>query len=69
MSQISAHVRLRPIRFAFVVRPDDAGRTLEIFRVNTCLGEANTTRSFHTSIKFQNGGTATVFASILQYRS
>src|SRR6266849_4210952 len=37
MSQISAHVRLRPIRFAFLVRPDDAERALEIFRLNTCL--------------------------------
>lgn len=37
MSQISATVRLRPTRFAFIVRPDDKTRALEIFRINTCL--------------------------------
>jgi hypothetical protein len=37
MSHISAHVRLRPVRFAFLVQPNDAKHTLEIFRVNTCL--------------------------------
>lgn len=37
MSNISLSLRLRPIRFAFLVRPDDAKRTLEIFRINTCL--------------------------------
>lgn len=37
MSHISADVRLRPIRFAFLVRPDDRKRTLEIFKINTCL--------------------------------
>ena len=37
MSHISVHVRLRPVRFAFLVRPDDGKRTLDIFRVNTCL--------------------------------
>lgn len=37
MSNISVHVRLRPVRFAFLVRPDDHKRVLEIFRVNTCL--------------------------------
>jgi hypothetical protein len=37
MSNITADVRLRPIRFAFLVRPDDRKRTLEIFKVNTCL--------------------------------
>jgi len=37
MSQISVHVRLRPVRFAFLVRPDDRRRTLDIFRVTTCL--------------------------------
>ena len=30
-------IRLRPIRFGFLVRPDDAENTLEIFRINTCL--------------------------------
>ena len=28
---------MRPVRFAFLVRPDDKKRALEIFRVNTCL--------------------------------
>ena len=37
MSNVSVTLRLRPIRFAFLVRPDDAKRTLEIFRINTCL--------------------------------
>jgi hypothetical protein len=37
MSSISAVVRLRPIRFAFLVRPDDSKRVHEIFKVNTCL--------------------------------
>lgn len=37
MSNVSVSLRLRPIRFAFLVRPDDAKRTLEIFRINTCL--------------------------------
>lgn len=41
MSQISADVRLRPIRFAFLVRPDDKKRTLEIFKINTCLWGGN----------------------------
>jgi len=37
MSHISVNVRLRPVRFGFLVRPDDRRRTLEIFRVTTCL--------------------------------
>lgn len=37
MPNISVNVRLRPVRLAFLVRPDDRKRTLEIFRVNTCL--------------------------------
>ena len=37
MSQINVQVRLRPVRFAFLVRPDDKKRVLEIFQVNTCL--------------------------------
>ena len=37
MSNVSVSLRLRPIRYAFLVRPDDAKRTLEIFRINTCL--------------------------------
>lgn len=37
MSHISAVVRLRPIRFAFIVRPDDKKRALQVFQTNTCL--------------------------------
>jgi len=37
MSHISVKVRLRPIRFAFLVRPNDRKRVLDIFRINTCL--------------------------------
>ena len=37
MANISADVRLRPIRFAFLVRPDEGDRVREICRVNTCL--------------------------------
>lgn len=37
MSSISIKIRLRPIRFAFLVRPNDKKQTLEIFRINTCL--------------------------------
>jgi hypothetical protein len=37
MTKITADIRLRPIRFAFLVRPDDKKRTLEIFKVNSCL--------------------------------
>jgi hypothetical protein len=37
MSSISVSVRLRPIRFAFLVRTNDKRRTVEIFRINTCL--------------------------------
>lgn len=37
MSDIRVNVRLRPVRFAFLVRPDDRKRATEIFRVNTCL--------------------------------
>lgn len=37
MSHVSAKVRLRPVRFAFLVRPGDAKRTLDIFRINTSL--------------------------------
>lgn len=43
MSNIRADLCLRPIRFAFLVRPDDVNRTLEIFQINTCLwgGKSN----------------------------
>jgi hypothetical protein len=37
MGSININIRLRPIRFAFLVRPDDKNKTLEIFRINTCL--------------------------------
>jgi len=37
MSNISVDIRLRPIRFAFLVRPDDKERLLKIFQINTCL--------------------------------
>lgn len=37
MGSINLNIRLRPIRFAFLVRPDDKKHTLEIFRINTCL--------------------------------
>lgn len=37
MGSINIDIRLRPIRFAFLVRPNDKKRTLEIFRINTCL--------------------------------
>ncbi len=37
MDKISLDIRLRPVRFAFIVRPDDKARLLRIFQVNTCL--------------------------------
>lgn len=37
MSHVSVQVRLRPVRFAFLVRPDDAKQALQAFRINTCL--------------------------------
>ena len=37
MNNIRVDIRLRPIRFGFLVRPDDAENVLEIFRLNTCL--------------------------------
>jgi len=37
VSHINVHIRLRPIRFGFLVRPGDSKRTLEILRINTCL--------------------------------
>ncbi len=36
-SNISINLRLRPIRFAFLIRPDDQKHTLEAFLINTCL--------------------------------
>lgn len=37
MNNIRVDIRLRPIRFGFLVRPDDKKKVLEIFRINTCL--------------------------------
>ena len=37
MNSIRVDIRLRPIRFGFMVRPDDQEKVLEIFRINTCL--------------------------------
>ena len=36
-SSISLDIKLRPIRFAFLVRPDDKRKVHDIFQVNTCL--------------------------------
>lgn len=37
MTSIAVTSRLRPIRFGFLVRPDDPARLLKIFQINTCL--------------------------------
>lgn len=37
MENISVNVRLRPVRFAFMVRPEDKANLLKIFHINTCL--------------------------------
>ncbi len=37
MNSIRVDIRLRPIRFGFLVRPTDKAKILEIFRLNTCL--------------------------------
>ena len=37
MNSIRVDIRLRPIRFGFLVRPDDKEKVWEIFRINTCL--------------------------------
>jgi hypothetical protein len=37
MENISVDVRLRPVRFAFIVRPDDKNNLNKIFQINTCL--------------------------------
>ena len=37
MNNIRIDIRLRPIRFGFLVCPNDKKNVLEIFRVNTCL--------------------------------
>lgn len=37
MARLRVDIRLRPIRFAFLVRPDHGQRILDIFRINTTL--------------------------------
>ena len=37
MNNIRVDIRLRPIRFGFLVRPTDEAKILEILRLNTCL--------------------------------
>ena len=37
MQNITVNLRLRPIRFAFIVRPNDEKHILEIFQINACL--------------------------------
>jgi hypothetical protein len=37
LANLNLTLRLRPIRFGFVVRPDDTKHVDEIFRINTCL--------------------------------
>ena len=37
MNNIRVDIRLRPIRFGFLVQPTDKEKILEIFRLNTCL--------------------------------
>ena len=37
MNNIRFDIRLRPIRFGFLVQPDNSEKILEIFRINTCL--------------------------------
>ena len=37
MDNVSVNVRLRPVRFAFMVRPEDGAGLQRIFHINTCL--------------------------------
>ena len=37
MAHINIDVRLRPVRFAFLVQPDNKEKVFEIFCINTCL--------------------------------
>lgn len=37
MKNITVNLQLRPIRFAFIVRPDGKKHILEIFQINACL--------------------------------
>ncbi len=37
MDNVGVNIRLRPVRFAFMVRPEDRANLGKIFRINTCL--------------------------------
>ncbi len=37
MNNLRVDIRLRPIRFGFLVRPNEKKKVIEIFRINTCL--------------------------------
>jgi hypothetical protein len=37
MGDLNVNVRLRPVRFAFMVRPEDKASLRKIFQINTCL--------------------------------
>jgi hypothetical protein len=37
MGDLTVNVRLRPVRFAFMVRPDEGANLRRIFEINTCL--------------------------------
>ena len=37
MGYLNINLRLRPIRFAFLVNPDNQKQVLEVFQTNTCL--------------------------------
>jgi hypothetical protein len=37
VDNVSVSVRLRPVRFAFMVRPEDMANLRKVFRINTCL--------------------------------
>jgi len=37
MSNLSVNLRLRPIRFAYLIRPDDQKHALDAFHINACL--------------------------------
>lgn len=37
MGSLSVNVRLRPVRFAFMVRPEDRSGLRKVFEINTCL--------------------------------
>ena len=60
----TAQMSLRPIRFAFRVRPDDKKGTLEIFRINTCFwgGRSNPVTPYfkHTQSHSDGGSLSTL---------